>query len=191
MRGFDGAALPAVGGRTGRATRPRIVDAPPRPGFHHPVGRADVVRLLDRLGPEALYGLRSVELCRGPDWVPHAISCFGRLHVPGRVALYDLPRPPWRSLGPIATDDAEALERRGAVLTTDREAGVTAVEWPGTTLASFVLLDVLLHELGHHVLQHATGKRLARVARTRDHEAFAARFAERYRAALGDWAPRA
>jgi hypothetical protein len=185
LRGLDDAALPIAGARIGPMARPRVVAATPRQGFHHPAGRAEVVSLLGRLGPEALYGLRSVELSAGPAWVPDAIPCFGRLCVPGRITLHDLPRPPWRLLGPIATRDAEALERAGAVVTTDRAAGATLVAWPGASLATFVLFDVLLHEIGHHILQHGKGKRLVRVARTRDHEAFAARFAERCRAAWG------
>jgi Zn-dependent peptidase ImmA (M78 family) len=43
---------------------------------------------------------------------------------------------------------------------------------------------VLLHEIGHHILQQHKGKRRPRIARTRDHEAFAARFAEKHRAKL-------
>lgn len=185
LKGLDGEALHTADETSGRATRIRVVEVPPRPGFHHPAGSADVARFLDRLGPEALYGLRSVELCRGPAWAGHAIPCFGRLHVPGRISLYDLPEPAWRWLGLIAARDAEAFERAGAIVATDRKAGSTVVEWPGTSLACFVLLDVLLHEIGHHILQHGKGKRLIRVARTRDHEAFAARFAERCRAAWG------
>jgi hypothetical protein len=52
-----------------------------------------------------------------------------------------------------------------------------------------MLFDVLLHEIGHHVLQHGKGKRLVRIARTRDHEAFATRFADLYRAAWSRSAP--
>ncbi len=48
----------------------------------------------------------------------------------------------------------------------------------------FMIFEVFLHEVGHHILQHNMGKRTERIARTRDHEAFARRFAERYRA---DW----
>jgi len=64
------------------------------------------------------------------------------------------------------------------------DAGATLVDWPETTLRRFMLEEVLLHEIGHHVLQQHTGKRPVRIARTRDHEAFAARFAEKQRAAL-------
>jgi Zn-dependent peptidase ImmA (M78 family) len=44
-----------------------------------------------------------------------------------------------------------------------------------------MLFDVLMHEVGHHLIQHHKGKRQARVARTRDHEAFADAFARRWR----------
>jgi hypothetical protein len=40
---------------------------------------------------------------------------------------------------------------------------------------------VLMHEVGHHLIQQYKGKRRARVARTRDHEAFADGFARRCR----------
>jgi Zn-dependent peptidase ImmA (M78 family) len=44
-----------------------------------------------------------------------------------------------------------------------------------------MLFDVLMHEVGHHVIQQYKGKRPARVARTKDHEALAERFAARCR----------
>jgi hypothetical protein len=58
---------------------------------------------------------------------------------------------------------------------------LTVVTWPGATLRDFMLFDVLMHEIGHHLIQQYKGKRPARVVRTRDHEAFADRFAERCR----------
>ena len=45
------------------------------------------------------------------------------------------------------------------------------------------LFDVLMHEIGHHLIQHYKGKRTVRRARTADHEAFADRFAQRCRLA--------
>jgi hypothetical protein len=57
----------------------------------------------------------------------------------------------------------------------------TTVDWPGDTLRDFVLFDVLMHEIGHHIVQQYTGNRAGRVMRTRDHEAFAERFARRCR----------
>lgn len=55
------------------------------------------------------------------------------------------------------------------------------VSWPATTLRDYMLFDVLMHEIGHHLLQQYTGKRMARVARTKDHEAFADLFAQQCR----------
>ena len=91
---------------------------------------------------------------------------------------------PWRLSGLLKGDVARRLERAGAVVTRLTDVGATLVDWPQDTLRRFMLEHALLHELGHHVLQHYKGKRPLRVARTRDHEAFAARFAEKQRAAL-------
>ena len=154
-------ALPHIVRTASCTALPRIVEAPPRPGFCHPADREEVARFLRRLGPEALYGLRLVELCGGPAWVRDAIPPVGRLRIPGQVALHDVPRPPWRWPGSIAAHDAGSFERAGAVVATDRAAGTTVVEWPGASLTTFLLFDVLLHEIGHHVLQHSKGKRLA------------------------------
>lgn len=156
---------------------PRVVVQPPRPGHLHAVTTGDVERLLVRLGPPFFYGLREVALVRGAA----GTLDLGRFVAVGRVLLFDLPAPPWRL--PRAPADAARLARAGAVLSSD-ERGLV-VGWPGDSLRAFVLLDVLLHELGHHLLQHHRGKRLARVARTREHEARADLVAERARRLLG------
>jgi hypothetical protein len=91
---------------------------------------------------------------------------------------------PWRLCGLLKLDVVRRLESAGAVLTLLKDVGATLVDWPQDTLRRFMLEEVLLHELGHHVLQYHKGKRPERIARTRDHEAFAARFAEKQRAAL-------
>jgi hypothetical protein len=49
-----------------------------------------------------------------------------------------------------------------------------------------MLFDGLMHEIGHHLIQHHTGKRLARVMRTTDHERSAGRFADACRRAWAD-----
>jgi hypothetical protein len=46
-----------------------------------------------------------------------------------------------------------------------------------------MLVDGLMHEIGHHLIQHHKGKRLARVMRTADHERRAKQFAEACRQA--------
>lgn len=137
---------------------------------------ADVEHLLRRLGPSSWYGLRSVELVCAPGRLE-----LGRYTPVGRIQLFDLPLSPWRI--PLARETTDRLVRAGAVLVVDPRWGVE-IRWPGDTLRRFVLFDVLLHELGHHRLQHHYGKRLARIARTRDHEAFAELTAERARRQL-------
>ena len=161
----------------------RIVVRESRPGFHHPADQQDVLEMLKAVGPAAFYGLRSIELARSPANAS-IMPVFGRYYVPGRIILFEQPLPPWRLPGLLKGDVARRLERAGAVVTRLTDVGATLVHWPHATLRRFMLEEVLLHELGHHVLQHHKGKRPVRVARTRDHESFAARFAEKQRLAL-------
>lgn len=77
-----------AGGRVG------IHVAPARSGFSHPASRQAIQDLLGLFGPLVIYGVQSIEL-------RHAVGAAGcgrivvaRLHVPGRVVLYEQPRPP-------------------------------------------------------------------------------------------------
>lgn len=145
----------------------------------HPATRADVVAVLEYFGAEATYGLRTIELARSRGDAIDGLL-LGRLHVPGRIVLYDQPTSPWLLPGRLPNQQMDRLETAGAEVE-QTGCGRTWVTWPGETLKDFMLLDVLLHEIGHHVLQHYKGKRRARVARTRDHEASARAFAQRCR----------
>jgi hypothetical protein len=157
------------------APLPRLRVSRPRNGFHHPASRADVARLLRFIGATCTYGLRSIELLRGEEPSPGEAVCFGRLLVPGRVLLFDQPASPWALTGRLPESEAERLRRGGAMI---EEAVLhTVVTWPGSTLRDFMLFDVLLHEIGHHLVQQHKGKRPARVLRTREHEVQADRFA--------------
>lgn len=109
---------------------------------------------------------------------------FGRYRVPGSIVLFEQASPPWRLSGLLTAALARRLERAGAEVIALPDAGATIVDWSREGLQRFMLEEILLHELGHHVLQHHKGKRPKRIARTRDHEAFAERFAERQRARL-------
>jgi hypothetical protein len=151
----------------------------PREGYAQPAGRADISRLLQFFGAELTYGVRSIELVRGRDDLQRGLL-LGRLLAPGRVLLYDQPPSPWLLPGRLPVRELERLVDAGAEVESTT-SGRSRVTWPGETLREFMLLDVLLHEIGHHVLQHHKGKRRARVARTRDHEAYARAFADRYR----------
>src|SRR6266540_6399903 len=169
--GVDGRKLEQNG-----QLRLRIVVRESRPGFHHPADKQDVLELLKAVGPVAFYGLRSIELARSPANASISTPVFGRYCVPGRIMLFEQPMPPWRLPGLLKGDVARRLERAGAAVTRLTDVGATLVHWPHAALRRFMLEEILLHELGHHVLQHHKGKRPVRVARTRDHESFAARF---------------
>jgi len=71
------------------------------------------------------------------------------------------------------------LQRAGARITTG-QAG-TRADWPGDTLRDFMLFDGLMHEIGHHTIQHAARKRCTRAMRTTDHERRADAYATRAR----------
>jgi len=109
---------------------------------------------------------------------------FGRYEAPGRILLFEQPEVPWRLAGILNQADMNRFKRFGATVTIQPPSQITTVEWPKDSLKRFMLEGVLLHELGHHVLQQYKGKRAARIARTRDHEAAAERFASRQRSLL-------
>ena len=165
------------------APLPRIVRRRPRPGCHHPTGRADIASVLRFFGEECTYGLRCIELVQAPSATPQGAMQFGRLAVPGRILLYDQPHPPWLLAGTLHPADRERLLRAGAAIAGTGGAGGIEIGWPGDNLRDFMLFDVLMHEIGHHLIQHYKGKRTVRRARTADHEAFADRFAQRCRLA--------
>ena len=185
-----GQMLPELNGtarleRAGSHTiRPRIILRKTNPGFHHPAGKREIIRFLDSIGPIALYGLRSVELDRATVMTGRGSLVFGRYEAPGRILLFEQAELPWRLPGILRLADTNRFKRFGATVTIQPAPQITTVEWPQDSLKRFMLEGVLLHELGHHVLQQYKGKRLVRTARTRDHEAAAERFASRQRALL-------
>lgn len=160
--------------------RLRIIVRSPRAGFHHPAGERDLLELLNAVGPIPRYGLRSIELARSLSAGTASTLVFGRYSSPGRVILFEQPVPPWRLSGRLQERIVRRFERAGAIVTPSGDVGATVVHWPEDTLRRFMLEGVLLHELGHHVLQHYKGKRSVRIARTRDHETFASRFVEKH-----------
>jgi len=160
---------------------PRIIVSAGCGGYLRAGFKADVIRVLTTLGPLSYYGIRSIELHPQPAAVAAANLRLGKLMVPGRIMVYDPPASPWIVPGVLAAKQQEQLRKAGAVVEEITSGLQTRIIWPGTTLRDFMLLEVLLHEIGHHFIQHHKGKRTARVARTRDHEAFASYFARCYR----------
>lgn len=142
----------------------------------HPAEPGDILRLLAFFGTAAAYGLRGVELRQRP-----AAGAVAALRVPGVVLLFEQPAPPWALSGPLTATVTARLERAGATVT----AGLTGalVDWPGGTLRDFMLFDGLMHEIGHHRVQHAARKRRTAAMRTADHERRADAYAVRARQA--------
>lgn len=178
-------SAPSSVDENGIAPLPRVLVKRPRNGHFHPVTKAHVLNLLHFFGAECTYGLKSIELLQGTGSPGNSSLMLGRLMVPGRVVLYDQPLAPWLLTGSLAEKELERLRRAGAVVTQVGAGTQTVVSWPEDTLRNFMLFDVLMHEIGHHLLQHYKGKRRERIARTRDHEAFADRFALRCRRLYG------
>jgi hypothetical protein len=140
-----------------------------RPGFTHPAGASDVRRALAFFGPTATYGLSRVELRHGAGR-----PLVAALAEPGVVVLYEQPCPPWTIRGRLTAETQRRLRRAGATI--DVGATATHVDWPGRTLRDFMLLDGLMHEIGHHVVQHRARKQRPTM-RTVDHERRADAFA--------------
>jgi len=163
-----------------RSTFPRIRVQRPTPGLHHPVARGDIVRVLTFFGAECVYGVRSITLVN-PSQTVWTLS-FGRLIVPGRIVLYAQHLSPWMVPGWLSDDITSRFLHAGATIDVLGGGTQTAIAWPGETLHEFLLFDVLMHEIGHHLIQQYKGKRRDRVMRTKDHEAFAAHFARQCRA---------
>jgi hypothetical protein len=140
---------------------------------------------MDSLTAAECYGLHSIELRRRPSSSGSGTLLLGRYQSPGQIVLYEQPVPPWRLGGALPHTVNDDLVAAGASVDTAANGAQTIVWWPGTTLRDFILLDVLLHEIGHHTVQHESRRPFSRVRRTRDHENGAATVAVRLRRRLG------
>jgi hypothetical protein len=165
---------------TAPALRIRVTQSASRPGWLHAANRRDVMRYLRLLDPDLLYGVREVALLPAPALAKRAGLVLGRYVSPGRIELFEQPSPPWFVRGRLPAGETRRLEHAGASIRTDDVLQTTRIDWQLAALRKFFLREVLLHELGHHRLQHEKGKRPARIARTRDHEAYATRTARRH-----------
>jgi len=163
---------------------PRIRVKRTRKDHSHALGRSEIRRALQFFGESCTYGLREIELSSKPGLEGHRLN-LGKLVVPGRIIIYAQPRSPWHLPGRVGGRVLLQLKRAGAVVELAGSGAQTIITWPANTLRDFLLFDVLMHEIGHHLIQQYRGKRGVRVARTRDHEAFAGRFARRCRSLYG------
>ena len=161
--------------------RLRVRTVPARPGFIHPLGAPQIRDALAFFGPIASYGLRSIEMRQATDPLHAGIPILAELRVPGVIILYEQAISPWSIPGTLSRRSLERLRDAGAVVEMTSQA--VMVGWPDGTLGEFMLFEGLMHEIGHHLVQHETGQREARVMRTTDHERRARRFARECREA--------
>lgn len=168
-----------------QAVFPRIKIQRPRNGFCHPATRADITNLLHKLGPRCYYGLKSIELRQRTELESsNRTIVFGRTQPKGIVTIYELSQAPWIVPGSLHDDDSRRFSDFGATIEVISDGLQTKISWTEEMLKQFVLLDVLLHEIGHHLIQQYKGKRPARVLRSKNHEQLAELYAQRCRAGL-------
>jgi hypothetical protein len=160
---------------------PRLVVKRPRHGRFHPLSRADVSEALRFFGESCVYGLRSISLVNGVNQSTARGVLLGAYVAPGRVLLFDQLPSPWKLAGRLPEEVVRRLHRAGANVDMPDGDFLTVVTWPGETLRTFLLFDGLMHEIGHHIIQHSKGKRCVRIVRTKDHEELADRFAQKCR----------
>src|SRR5690242_14951622 len=96
--------------RVGAPVRVRV--CPPRRGYLHPAGPADIDRVLAFVGAAAVYGLRGIELRQQP--AGNAGPAVAALRVPGLVLLFEQPTPPWDLSGQLTDAAVARLRRAGA-----------------------------------------------------------------------------
>jgi hypothetical protein len=163
---------------------PRIVVHHPSPGFYHPATQGRLREILETVGPTGVYGLKTVELSRRSEMDGAGSELLARYISPDRIMFFEQKLPPWHYVGRLSDSIRELFERSGAEVCWSVEASATTVDWPGDTLASFLLVEGLLHEIGHHIKQHEARAGTRRIARTKDHEAFANMYAARVKGEL-------
>lgn len=165
--------------KTGPPHRVDIVVVPARKRYFHPLEPSEIRRAFEFFGPLVVYGIRSVEM--RPLFRPDARGVrIARLEVPGKVVLYEQLQPPW-NVGSLSRRSIDRIRRAGATI--DEGLGTARVDWTPQALKDFVLFDGLMHEIGHHLIQQHTAKRIVRVMRTADHEHRATAFADACRRA--------
>lgn len=160
---------------------PKIKIQRPRNGFFHPASGADIRRALVYFGELCWYGVREISLMHSSSISTPDKLTFGKLIVPGKVILYEQPIPPWLLSGRIDSTRISAFERAGAKITDSADGARCKIDWDSESLRDFMIFDVLLHEVGHHIVQQFKGKREAQVVRRKEHEALADIFAQRCR----------
>ena len=156
----------------------RILAQKPLPHLVCPLHPQEIRAFLHCIGPSAVYGLRVIRLRQECLLNPSGIV-FAEYVVPGEIHLYAVPASPWQFRFVLSRFDREAFIRHGASVHVDQSRSQTTVYWTPNGLKSYLLYEVLAHEIGHHILQHNKGKRQAQIRRRFDHEACADLYSRR------------
>jgi len=118
----------------------------PGPGYRHVVNVAQLRRFLGILPDweELAVGLQAISIYRGnPDWLG--------LSNPGVVVITAWVREMWWQVERSwAQEEAELLELLEVEVVPHGESSLLEVRWTEGQARAFMLMDVLVHELGHH-----------------------------------------
>ena len=125
-----------------------------------------------------MYGLRAIRL-RQECLLNSSGIVFAEYVVPGEICLYAVPATPWQFPFVPSRSDLEAFAQHGANVHIDELRDQATICWTPNGLKSYLLYEVLAHEIGHHILQHNKGKRQAQIRRRFDHEACADLYSRR------------
>jgi hypothetical protein len=151
---------------------PGIERQRPGEGYRHLLLKRDVARFLALLPdwPELSRGLNVVLLAPGERW------SYG-WHRPGVVALCAWERGLWDYVDLWWYEANRGLFDRLGVPSVETTYGARVLEYNESTARAFQLLEVLLHELGHH--HDCITNRSRRVSRGEPYaEAYARRYAD-------------
>lgn len=159
---------------------PRIVVKRPRTGFFHPADKALIERVLIHFGEISWYGVQEISLLQNSKATVNKLS-FGSLIIPGKIQLFEQRKPPWFLNGGLAPEQQSLLENAGAIIEFSSDHMRCKIDWPDDSLTNFMLFEVLMHEVGHQIIQQFKGKRTVQVLRTKEHELLALAFARRCR----------
>lgn len=166
----DGDGAPAL---------PRVLVRKPRRGDVHALGPEMVRRILGRVPVEQLYGLKRIELRARAGALGDPFAYY--LRDERAILLYSVPDGDWTLPWPHAADSLRLRRYRARVR---RHRDGVDVAWRSPIdRALWFWIEVLAHELGHHV-RNQYRARHPRVARTRDEESVADLYSRRSWAAL-------
>ena len=124
----------------------RIERTDPGRGYRHVVNVAQLRCFLGMLPDweDLAIGLEAISIYRGnPDWLG--------LSNPGVVVITAWDRDMWwRVDRSFVQDEAEVLERLEVEIVAEPGSSALQLRWTEGQARAYMLLDVLVHELGHH-----------------------------------------